>query len=85
VKGSGDTVFTQGVDPRSLRFYASPFGNQVSDNLYNGVGINISIPLFNGLMAKTSWNAAKLNVTTYELQRDLDNMTLKQDIYTALY
>ena len=83
VKGSGDTVFTQGVDPRSLRFYASPFGSQFSDNLYNGVGINISIPLFNGLMAKTSWRRAKLNVITYELQRDLDNMTLKQDIYSA--
>jgi len=71
------------VDPRSLRFYASPFGTQVSDNIYNGVGINISIPLFNGLMAKTSWRRAKLNVTTYELRRDQDNMTLKQDIYTA--
>jgi outer membrane protein len=83
VKGSGDTVFTRGVDPRSLRFYASPFGTQFSDNLYNGVGINISIPLFNGLMARTGWKRAKLNVITYELQRDQDNLTLKQDIYTA--
>ena len=83
VKGSGDTVFTRGVDPRSLRFYASPFGTQFSDNLYNGVGVNISIPLFNGLMAKTGWKRAKLNLVTYELQRDQDNLTLKQDIYTA--
>jgi outer membrane protein len=82
-KIGGDTVFTRGVDPRSIRFYASPFRRQFDDNLYNGIGITISVPLFNGLLARTSWKKAKLNVITYELQRDQDNLTLKQDIYTA--
>jgi outer membrane protein len=82
VKSSGDTVFAPILIP-NYRFYASPFGTQISDNFSNGIGINISVPLFNGLAAKTNWKRAKLDVTTIELQRDLDNLTLKQDIYTA--
>lgn len=80
-KPGGDTVFAPQIIPG--RFYASPLNTQFSDNLYNGIGINISVPLFNGLLAKTSWRRAKLNVVTYELQRDQDNYTLKQNIYTA--
>ena len=82
VKPSGDTVFAPILIP-NYRFYASPFGNQISDNFSNGIGLNISVPLFNGLSAKTNWRRAKLDVTSIELQREQDNLTLKQDIYTA--
>ena len=80
-KSTLDTVFAPSVNPS--RYYASPFNTQFSDNLYNGVGVNISVPLFNGLVARTAWKRAKLNVSNFELQRDLDNLTLKQNIYTA--
>ena len=82
VKASGDTVLAPNIIP-NYRFYASPFGTQISDNFNNGIGINISVPLFNGLLARTSYKRAKLNVTSYELQRDRDNLVLKQDIYSA--
>ena len=82
VKGSFDTVIAPVITP-SYRFYAAPFGSQFSDNFSNGVGVNISVPIFNGAAARTSWQRAKLNVETYELQKQQDNMTLKQDIYTA--
>ena len=82
VKGSLDTVIAPIVTP-AYRFYAAPFGNQFSDNFSNGVGVNISVPIFNGAAARTSWQRAKLNVETYELQKQQDNMTLKQDIYKA--
>ena len=82
VKGSLDTVIAPNIVP-SYRFYAAPFGNQFTDNTSNGIGINISVPIFNGGAARTGWKRAKLNVETYELQKQQDNMTLKQDIYTA--
>lgn len=82
VKASGDTVLAPNIIP-NYRFYAAPFGTQISDNFSNGIGINISVPLFNGLLARTSYKRAKLNVKSYELQRDRDNLVLKQDIYTA--
>ncbi|MGZ5135182.1 MAG: TolC family protein [Flavitalea sp.] len=82
VKTNGDTVVAPNIIP-NYRFYASPFRTQMNDNLSNGIGINITVPLFNGLLAKTSYKRAKLNVISYELQRDRDNLVLKQDIYSA--
>jgi outer membrane protein len=82
VKNSTDTVFAPNIVPR-YRFYAAPFGTQFTDNFSNGIGLNISVPIFNGASARTGWQRAKLNVQTYELQKQQDNLTLKQDIYTA--
>ena len=59
------------------------FGTQFVDNFSNGIGLNISVPIFNGGAARTSWKRAKLNVTNYELQKQQDNLVLKQDIYQA--
>jgi outer membrane protein len=82
VKGSLDTVIAPNIVP-SYRFYAAPFGAQFTDNTSNGIGLNISVPIFNGGAARTGWKRAKLNVETYELQKQQDNLTLKQDIYSA--
>lgn len=64
-------------------FFANPYGTQLSDNFNNGIGINISVPIFNGNSARINWQKQKLNLKTLTLQQDLDNMTLKQNIYTA--
>jgi outer membrane protein len=69
--------------PTYSAFFANPYFTQLSDNFNNGVGINISIPIFNGNSARINWQKQKLNVKSLTLQQDLDNMTLKQDIYTA--
>lgn len=82
VKGSTDTVVAPIIVP-NYRFYAAPFGNQFTDNFSNGIGMNISVPIFNGGSARTGWKRAKLNVESYELQKQQDNLTLKQDIYSA--
>jgi outer membrane protein len=82
VKGTNDTVLAPNLVP-NYRFYAAPFGTQFTDNLSNGIGLNISVPIFNGGAARTSWQRAKLNVQSFELQKQQDNLTLKQDIYQA--
>jgi outer membrane protein len=61
----------------------TPFGTQLSDNFRQNVGIQVNIPLFNNGVARTSWQKSKLNVTSLQLQKDQDLVTLKQDIYTA--
>jgi outer membrane protein len=63
--------------------YADPLGTQFSNNFGQSIGINISVPIFNGWSAKANLARAKLNVRTLELQKDLDNKTIKQDIYQA--
>ena len=81
VSGTSDFVVRPVTVPTS--FFADPFGLQFSDNFGSGVGVNLSIPLFNGGIARTNWNRAKLNVKTAQLQQEQDNYILKQDIYTA--
>ena len=82
VKGTADTVLAPNIFP-NYRFYANPFGAQFTDNFSNGIGINISVPIFNGGSARTAWKRAQLNVENYELLQQQDNQNLKQDIYQA--
>ncbi|MEO5564524.1 MAG: TolC family protein [Chitinophagaceae bacterium] len=65
------------------RFFANSYGTQFGDNFNNGIGISLNIPIFNGRSARTNWEKQKLNVENLTLQQELDNMTLKQDIYSA--
>ncbi len=80
VQGSNTPVY---VNNYARTFYANPYFTQISDNFNNGIGINISVPIFNGNSARINWQKQKLTVKSLTLQQDLDNMTLKQNIYTA--
>ena len=64
-------------------YKANSFSSQLSDNLRKSIGINISVPLFNGSNAKSMYEKSKLNIRTIELQKEQDNQKLKQDIYQA--
>jgi outer membrane protein len=62
---------------------SDPLGTQFSNNFGQSIGINLSIPIFNGWQSKANYQRAKLNIKTMEYQVSLDNQTLKQDIYQA--
>jgi outer membrane protein len=61
----------------------TPFYTQLSDNFRQNIGIQVNIPLFSNGIARTSWQRSKLNVSSLQLQKDLDLLNLKQDIYQA--
>ncbi len=56
---------------------------QFDFNLRQSVGLTLSVPIFNGLQAKSAYNRAKLNESTLKLQMLADTLQLKQDIYQA--
>jgi outer membrane protein len=60
-----------------------PIGTQLGDNFRQNLGISVNIPLFNGGVSRTAWERSKLNLTNLQLQKQADNQTLKQNIYTA--
>ena len=60
-----------------------PYFKQLSNNFSQGVGLSLSIPLFNGYNYRSNYERAKLNIQTSRLQQDQDNQTLKQNIYQA--
>jgi outer membrane protein len=74
-------VYTNGI--KSGDFKSPPIATQFNTNFGQSIGINISVPLFNGWSAKANYEKAKLNISAAELQKILDNKTMKQDIYQA--
>ncbi|MBC7902849.1 MAG: TolC family protein [Gemmatimonadaceae bacterium] len=59
------------------------YTNQLNQNFRQSVGINLSVPILQGWNLRTQYNRSKLNVESLTLQQDLDNYTLKQNIYQA--
>jgi outer membrane protein len=74
-------VFTNGG--KNGYITSASFGTQLNKNFGQSLGINISVPIFNGWSARANYERAKLNITSLELQKELDNKTTKQDIYQA--
>ena len=60
-----------------------PFFSQLNKNFNQSVGLSLRIPIFNGLSTRTNYEKSKINIRNQELQKELDNQTLKQDIYKA--
>ncbi len=63
--------------------FANPYFDQFSNNLNSGVGLTLSVPVFNGRQARTNWEKQKLQVQNLSLQQESDNLSLKQDVYKA--
>ena len=85
VVGSGSSVVTDkavGVS-NYVKVRANPYFNQLNQNFSQNLGLNISIPILNGGTQRTNYAKSKLNLRNQELQRDQDNLTLKQNIYQA--
>lgn len=66
-------------------FKPGPFGEQFRNNFGQSFGIGVSVPILNGRSARSGWERSKLEVKRMELAQELDNNTLKQDIYKAYY
>ncbi|MFT4018777.1 MAG: TolC family protein [Agriterribacter sp.] len=56
---------------------------QVNNNFNQNIGIGISIPIFNGLAARTNVSRQKLNIQNQELLLTQDKLNMKRDIFDA--
>jgi outer membrane protein len=82
VNGSDYKILTPAFQ-QNITFFQIPLGTQIENNFGQNVGISVNIPLFNGGNARTAWQRNKLSLENLQLQKQLDNQTLKQDIYRA--
>lgn len=78
---SNPNVFDQVMIPSG--YQKATFLRQLDYQFRQNVGLSVSIPIFNGLQAKTNYERSKLNLHNQELAIDRDNFQLKQDIYSA--
>lgn len=61
----------------------SAYFKQLDNNFRQSVGVGVSIPILSSGSLKTNWQRARLNLTNYELQKESDDLALKQNIYNA--
>ncbi|MBY0542128.1 MAG: TolC family protein [Sphingobacteriaceae bacterium] len=60
------------------------FSEQVKNNVGKGIGMSLSIPIFNGLQAKSGVTRAKINLMQTETQEQLAKNNLNKVIYQAV-
>ena len=60
-----------------------PVFTQINDNFGQSVGLSLRVPIFNGGSLRINYEKSKLNISTLQLQKESDNLKLKQDIYSA--
>ncbi len=61
-----------------------PFNDQIDQNLGYGVGVNLSIPIFNRMATKSNVERARLLKTRAKLDFELSRDQLQNDVETAL-
>jgi outer membrane protein len=61
------------------------YGDQMSNNFGQQVGLQLNIPIFNGNIARTNYKKSQLNVVSAKLTKDNDLLALKQGVYQAYY
>ncbi|MFL9481497.1 TolC family protein [Chitinophagaceae bacterium LWZ2-11] len=59
------------------------WGTQLSNNFGQGVGLSLSVPIFNNGQYRISYEQSKLNYKTALLNKEQADLTLKNNIYTA--
>lgn len=71
-------------DPTSPEFgQTMPLGDQFKNNQYRYLGLNLSIPIFNGYQVASNISRAKINASNAEYSYELTKNTLRKQIEQA--
>ena len=68
----------------SISYQKVPYFNQIDQNFGQGVGLNISFPIYQNGRVNLSVERARLNVLTAQMQNGQTQQQLKNDIQTAI-
>jgi outer membrane protein len=79
----GNVIFIPTTQTIPNGFEPKDFNNQLSDNLSQFVGLNISMPLFSQMQVKNNVQNAKIQYEISQLQLEQEKNQLKQTIYQA--
>jgi len=83
VVGSNTPVINDRAVGYTISNVRTPYFSQLNQYFSQNIGINLNIPILNNGILRTNYAKSKLNLRNQELQRDQDNLTLKQNIYQA--
>lgn len=67
----------------SYEYEISPFADQIKDNVNKTVGLNLSIPLFNGLATHTNVQMARISLESAQINYQQSKLNLQKTIQQA--
>ena len=67
----------------SYNYGKTAFFPQLNQNFRQAIGLSLSVPIFNGYNARTNYERSRINIQNQQLQKQLDDQSLKQNIYQA--
>ena len=84
VQGSNAAVYDSVLSPSAYsNGPPTPYFKQLNQYFAQQAGLSVNIPILNQGIYRTNYAKSKLNLRNQELQRDQDNLTLKNNIYQA--
>ena len=83
VVGSNSPVINDKAVGYTVSNVRTPYFTQLNQYFSQAIGVSLNIPILNNGILRTNYARSKLNLRNVELQRDQDNLTLKQNVYQA--
>jgi len=83
VDGTDRIVYTQYEQPTFETINGYGYRDQLKDNLYRSVGLNLTIPIFNGMQSRYSYQRASINREISRISAIEIENTLRQSVETA--
>ena len=83
VVGSNTPVINDRAIGYTISNVRTPYFSQLNQFFSQNLGLNLNIPILNNGILRTNYAKSTLNLRNQELQRDQDNLTLKENIYQA--
>jgi len=83
VQGANTPVLVDSFTSTTVHDTHTPYFKQLNSYFNQSIGINVNIPILNNGSLRTNYAKSKLNLHNAELQRDQDNLSLKNNIYQA--
>jgi outer membrane protein len=84
VKIDGKDANFQGYNIEGVTFPKTPYFSQLNNNLGQGIGLNLQIPIFDGFSRKIGIQRQKLNVENQTLALNAQKQQLKTDVQNAI-
>jgi len=73
-----------GIDPlEGIRYGEYPFADQINDNINYGIGLTLSIPVFNGWQVNTSISNSKISIQNNQYSLENTRKQLYKNIQQA--
>jgi outer membrane protein len=84
VKFNGQIIPVTFYQPAIIESPKKAYGSQIGDNLGQGIGLQLQIPIFDGFQRRIAVDRQKLNVESQNIALERNKQQLKADVQTAI-